>query len=257
MDVELIAIFKALSSLYQQSTSTQDIYIFVDSQAALKRLQKISLTGGQQVCYEITELCRQLATQNNKITISWVPGHEDIQGNEHADRLAKAGLQRKAKDPPTSLSYLKSTAKENILAKWKQSWQQAKKEEKGKLYSTHVQDKPKFSLKLHQLRAPKKTQAAYFQLKLGKGFFKQFSKTIGKDDKGECFGNCKALQTPKHLLLHCKHYRRQRQQLERALGTRATLAKLLNTQKGRTALTTFLQDTEIATAEWLLAAGDL
>jgi hypothetical protein len=33
-------------------------------------------------------------------------------------------------------------------------------------------------------------QAAYYQLKLGKGFFKQFSKGIGKDDRRECFGNC-------------------------------------------------------------------
>jgi hypothetical protein len=31
---------------------------------------------------------------------------------------------------------------------------------------------------------PKRVQAAYYQLKLGKGFFKQFSKAIGKDDRG-------------------------------------------------------------------------
>ena len=52
----------------------------------------------------------------NKVSISWVPGHREIQGNEHADRLAKAGLRRQAKDPLTSLSYLKRTAKEKILA---------------------------------------------------------------------------------------------------------------------------------------------
>jgi hypothetical protein len=53
---------------------------------------------------------------------------------------------------------------------------------------------------------PKHVQAAYYQLKLGKGFFKQFSKAIGKDDRRECFGNCNPLQTPQHLVLHCKHY---------------------------------------------------
>ena len=49
-------------------------------------------------------------------------GHREIQGNEHADRLAKAGLRRQAKDPLTSLSYLKRKAKEEILARWKQEW---------------------------------------------------------------------------------------------------------------------------------------
>jgi hypothetical protein len=48
----------------------EDIHVFIDSQAAIKRLQKISLTGGQKVCYEITVLCERLLLQNNKIYIS-------------------------------------------------------------------------------------------------------------------------------------------------------------------------------------------
>jgi ribonuclease HI len=63
-----------------------------------------------------------LSLRNNKIYVSWVPGHREIQGNEDADRLAKADLKRKARNPVTSLSYLKREAKEEILARWKQKW---------------------------------------------------------------------------------------------------------------------------------------
>jgi hypothetical protein len=122
-------------------------------------------------------------------------------------------LKRKAKDPFTSLSHLKRIAKENILASWKQEWKDTRPAEKGKAYTTAVQDRPHISYKMQTLTGPKRVQAAYYQLKLGKGFFKQISKAIGRDDRGECFGNCNSLQTPEHLLLHCKHHATERRVL--------------------------------------------
>ena len=247
MDAELIAAYQALKRL-RTDLQGEEIHVFIDSQAALKRLQKISLTGSQKVCYEITELCKQLARQN-KVTISWVPGHREIQGNEHADRLAKAGLKRKAKDPLTSLSYLKRKAKEEILARWKQEWKETRPAQKGKAYSKATQEKPKIAYKMQSLSGPKRVLAAYYQLKLGKGFFKQFSKAIGKDDKGECFSSYRALQTLEHLLLHYKHYREERKRTLHALNTPTlTLQQLFNTTKGSAALLGFLKETEIATA---------
>jgi hypothetical protein len=80
------------------------------------------------------------------------------------------------------------------------------------------------------------------------GFFKQFSKAIGKDDKGECFGNCNSLQTPEHLRLHCKHYIKERKKMNDALNTPLlTLQLLFITAKGSAALVAFLEKTKIAT----------
>jgi ribonuclease HI len=60
MDAELAAIHQALQGLHDKGLQGEDIHVFVDSQAALKRLQKISFTGGQRVCHDITVLCKML-----------------------------------------------------------------------------------------------------------------------------------------------------------------------------------------------------
>jgi hypothetical protein len=148
-----------------------------------------------------------------------------------------------------SVRYIKRKAKEKILASWKQEWKNTRQVEKGKAYATATQDRPKVSYRMQLLAGPKRTQATYYQLKLGKGFFKQFSKVIGKDDKGECFSNCSSLQTPKHLLLHCKHYTKERRKITEALNTPTlTLQQLFTTAKGSAALLAFLEKTNIATA---------
>jgi ribonuclease HI len=56
MDAELIAAYQALKDVQNQGLQGKEIHISVDSQAAMKRLQKISLAGGQKICHEIAQL---------------------------------------------------------------------------------------------------------------------------------------------------------------------------------------------------------
>jgi ribonuclease HI len=256
MDAELFAVYKALESI--PYATQEQIYVFIDSQAALKRLDKVSTTGGQQYVHAIIQLCKKLQQQNNTLYFSWVPGHKDVIGNEHADRLAKAGLERKtSKEAYTSQSNLRKQIKAKALQDWRTSWFTAKDQQKGKQYKQNTKGVPQFTLKANTLSYPRNIQSAYYQLKLGKGFFKAHSKAIGKDREGKCFSNCRALQTPNHLVLHCKHYRKERKEMEKALGLTLSLSKLFNTRKGKEAILAFLQKTQIATSQWLLQAGDL
>ena len=138
MDAELYAIYEALRYLAVQDLLCEDVYIFVDSQAALKRLKSVSLHSGQRLCYNITKLCKQLASASNRVTLQWVPGHKDIQGNEHADRLARAGLNRTEQDFPASLSYLKRRLQNQVLQQWKAGWQSLIEKERGVTYNSNI-----------------------------------------------------------------------------------------------------------------------
>ena len=184
---------KALEHLKQQRLEEKQVYIFIDSQAAIKRLQLNSLTGGQELVFKITQSCSYLASKGISINFYWVPSHLGIYGNEIADKLAKKGLsRRKLQSSYTSLAYIGRAAREKILEQWKNNWQQNKN--KGKHYTRICKGTYSFSLKAPKDKYPKRLQSAFFQLKLGKGYFKSFSKVIGRENKdSRCFRECRAL----------------------------------------------------------------
>src|SRR6266702_833268 len=146
MDAELYAVYRALEHLKQQRLEEKQVYIFIDSQAAIKRLQLNSLTGGQELVFKITQSCSYLASKKISINFYWVPSHLGIYGNEIADKLAKKGLSRKKiQSSYTSLSYIGRLAREKMLEQWKNNWQQNKN--KGKHYTGICRGSYSFSLK--------------------------------------------------------------------------------------------------------------
>src|SRR6266700_526768 len=212
IDAELYAVYRALEYLKQQRLEEKQVYIFIDSQAAIKRLQLNALTGGQELVFKITQSCSYLASKGISINFYWVPSHLGIYGNEIADKLAKKGLsRRKLQSSYTSLAYLGRRAREKILEQWKDNWQQNKS--KGKHYIRICKGNYPFSFKAPKDKYPKKLQSASFQLKLGKGYFKSFSKTVGMDKEGRCFRECNSIQTTKHLLLDCSLYKIERKEM--------------------------------------------
>ena len=53
MDAKLYAVYRALEHLKQQRLEEKQVYIFIDSQVAIKRLQFNSLTRRQELVFKI------------------------------------------------------------------------------------------------------------------------------------------------------------------------------------------------------------
>lgn len=85
------------------------IYIMSDSQAALKALS--NHTFESKLVLDCFNALNELGSRN-KVTLMWVPGHEGIEGNEIADRLAKEGAESQFIGPEpfcgTNRSHVKS-----------------------------------------------------------------------------------------------------------------------------------------------------
>ena len=78
-----------------------DTVIFTDSLPALKALQSSdsSNLGIDNLALTIDKV---LTSYDIKLTLQWIPGHCNLQGNERADRLAKEGARKDQPENPCS-----------------------------------------------------------------------------------------------------------------------------------------------------------
>jgi hypothetical protein len=68
----------------------RNIYILSDSQASIKALDSYQINS--KLVWDCHQPLVQLA-KYNRVQLIWVPGHEDIVGNETADQLARTGSE--------------------------------------------------------------------------------------------------------------------------------------------------------------------
>ena len=87
---EIHAIETCAAEGTKRGLTSAKVFILSDSQAALKAL--CSNTCESRLTWECLNTIKGLAHKNT-VTLMWVPGHEGIEGNEIADKLAKQGAQ--------------------------------------------------------------------------------------------------------------------------------------------------------------------
>lgn len=85
---ELFAVCEAARLISMRPIFSSNITIYIDSQAAIKALGNRNIRSG------VVSRCRQelqVLTEQHSLKLCWVPGHNNISGNEKADELARRG----------------------------------------------------------------------------------------------------------------------------------------------------------------------
>jgi hypothetical protein len=84
-------------------------------------------TPGQAYQLRILKAAKGIANKGASLDLNWVPGHQEILGNEKADHLAK---KASLKDPPylqrTSYAFLGQKAKASTISQWKEALRENK-----------------------------------------------------------------------------------------------------------------------------------
>ncbi len=96
---------------------TKKIWIFSNSQAAIKRLQNSSSKAGQYYIQSIRTWAEKFKDLHIQMQLKWVSEHMNILENELADKAVKKAteLQKVALESYISLTFIKRKIKESAL----------------------------------------------------------------------------------------------------------------------------------------------
>ena len=110
------------------------------------------------------------------------------------------------------------------------------------------------SSRIHLPKTARAVASAFFQLKLGHGYFGSYLHPLGHASSNKCL--CGKKETPEHLILACSLYKDQRIRLTENLPFRPTIRALFQTKIGRESLLLFIAETGISTRKWRLKRAE-
>lgn len=186
-----------------------------------------------------------------RVHITWVPGHEGVEGNEKADGAAKEAAEGdstplKRRIPmlegelPTSTAALKATRKKQAAAEWASSWKESPRASKLKRFDRAPPAKR--VLKLYA-DLPRRDASLVTQLRTGHVGLNQYLHRISAVDSSLCV-RCHTAETVCHYLLNCQRFVTQRDTLRRALKSKPlSLSNLLSNSKNISHLLAYIHNT--------------
>ncbi|XP_076047437.1 uncharacterized protein LOC143028972 [Oratosquilla oratoria] len=195
---ELYGIYKALE--YAQSDTHSKFVIFTDSLSALKSIK----TGNHMENFLLGKIISTLSITSKSITLSWVPSHIGIFGNEKADILAKTALEIDSiTDIPLDIGTFNSILRKQLHTHWQLQWNNLDISHKQK---EHITD---WSTSYRNNRLE---EIAIARLRMNSTRLTHLKPYIDGVFPPQC-NTCNTILSIRHILLHCSKYNTQRQVL--------------------------------------------
>ena len=215
--------------------------ILLDNQAAIQSMTRRRHQSGQQLIHEAQEAIEDIISERPhlSLSISWVPGHSNVQGNEEADKHAKRAAEgettrRLGKYTSLDLGIAKSSAAIRARATKRRAWeweQQWRDSPQGRRIIKFDLRPPGKSVMRSFKNLARHEISLLTQLRTAHVALSAYLHRIRKIDSPLCL-RCLVPDTPAHYLLSCERYIAQRSTLRVRIGlARLNLGSLLATPR--------------------------
>lgn len=199
---ELTAIKKSIewvdeNAQHDALQNNRNIVIYSDSLSSIKSLGTDKSNSRPNLVMEIKNKINSIT--NKTITITWIPSHSNIRGNEVADTLAKTALGENNIQTEVSFEVRESyeAIDKYIDKEWQKQWTN------GKSGSAYKEIEPIVSKGIKYQHKNRKKETTITRLRLGKCALNSYLHKFKIHPDGLCEA-CKVPETVEHFLMGCR-----------------------------------------------------
>ena len=213
---EIKAMISAVESVHQSFETGKeeptDLVIFSDSKSALEALEN-QQSRNDEVQRLAQSIDRLHKSHKVNITLQWIPGHSEVEGNEIADRLAKQGASKEQPNIPVNQETTKQILRNISKEEWYNRWATGST---GRAVF-HEMSRPKSKDNINLLNRP--DQSAIFQLRTGHGKINAHLNRLNPTHPPLCRHCAHPYETTTHILFECPKLVGERRKLLPVLPT--------------------------------------
>ena len=243
-----------------KNKATFPMSILADNQAVIRSSENPTAKLGHYLLLHFRNAICQLQNKKDigkeEITVRWIAGHEDIEGNKVVDREAKLAVKGEAKSSPRnnlpallqnpllrSISALKQAHNERLKKLWRKEWTSSPRFHH--MSSINPSLLSKSFMKLIG-RLQKRHTGLYTQLRMGHAPLNKHLHRFKRSDTPNCL-QCgdTTPETIHHFLFTCPRYDCKRFIMERDVGRKVYhTAYLLSNANTKTHLLKYINETK-------------
>ena len=259
-EAEAVGLILATHLLSMKSEATFPASILADNQAVIRSGENPTAKPGHYLLLRFRNAIRRLQNKKDigreEITVRWIAGHEDVEGNEVADREAKLAAKGMAESSPReslptslrnplprSVSALKQAHNERLKKLWKKEWDASPRFPHMSSIDPSLPSKSFMKL----IGGLQKRQAGlYTQLRTGHAPLNKHLHRFKRSDTPNCL-QCgdSTPETVHHFLFTCPRYDRERFIMERDVGRKVYhTAYLLSNENAKAHLLRYINETK-------------